>query len=632
MRSKIAAIVLLAACGGDADSSGGNGQDGGDDATTDTGETSDTSAGDCTPGQLVCADPLTVGSCTASGVLASAPCPEAQGCEAGVCVPQVCVPGEGRGECLSPTSHEICSPSGARWDVVNCGPGATCKNGACAGQLCIPGSKVCAGFTQVRECNEAGDAFIDLGACPNGGTCSDGECISPCDANIKNGSYLGCEYWVLDLDNIEEAEFQPVGVVVSVPAGGEATEVRMTSSATGQLVTAAELGVSDLFVSPGQVKVFSLPTGHDIDGTSRSARSFRLLTTSPVTVHQFNPLNGSGVFSNDASLLLPAAVTGKEYLVMAWPHRDEGTVLRGFVTIVATQPGNTVVELVSTSTIAAGGNIAGIQAGESMTFTLAAGEVVNLETGGADGQDLTGTRILGSQRFSVIAGHECANVPVGISACDHIEQQLFPVETWGNIYIADGFEPRSASQIDIWRVMAGANEVSVTTDPPVPGYESFVLQKGQWVQFAAQGSFAVSGDGPISVGHYLSGSAYPGADKVCEGLSGDTGLGDPAFSLAVPATRYLTEYSVLTPTGYEQDYLNIIARPDTTIMVDGVALAEALKPVGASGWATATIAVDPGVHNVEGSAPFGLTAYGYDCDVSYAYPGGLQLQGTGDSP
>jgi hypothetical protein len=31
-------------------------------------------------------------------------------------------------------------------------------------------------------------------------------------------------------------------------------------------------------------------------------------------------------------------------------------------------------------------------------------------------------------------------------------------------------------------------------------------------------------------------------------------------------------------------------------------------------------------HNLTGSAPFGLTVYGYDCDVSYAYPGGLNLE------
>ena len=30
-------------------------------------------------------------------------------------------------------------------------------------------------------------------------------------------------------------------------------------------------------------------------------------------------------------------------------------------------------------------------------------------------------------------------------------------------------------------------------------------------------------------------------------------------------------------------------------------------------------------HTITGTAPFALLVYGYDCDVSYAYPGGLNL-------
>jgi hypothetical protein len=38
------------------------------------------------------------------------------------------------------------------------------------------------------------------------------------------------------------------------------------------------------------------------------------------------------------------------------------------------------------------------------------------------------------------------------------------------------------------------------------------------------------------------------------------------------------------------------------------------------------MAVTPGVHTLTASAPISITAYGYDCDVSYAYPGGLDLE------
>jgi hypothetical protein len=46
-------------------------------------------------------------------------------------------------------------------------------------------------------------------------------------------------------------------------------------------------------------------------------------------------------------------------------------------------------------------------------------------------------------------------------------------------------------------------------------------------------------------------------------------------------------------------------------------------------WAIYRPAVTGGVsHRVTSTQPVGLSAYGYDCDVSYAYPGGLNLEAT----
>lgn len=586
-----------------------------------------------TPGATTCADPLTRQVCDDQGQVVLVACPEDFGCRDGACVPQVCTPGAGTGVCVSETSHERCADSGTQWELHECPGGHSCRVGVCAGPICTPGARICGGFFVVHECNEAGDAFEEAEQCPPGSACADGECLSPCQVNVKDGSYLGCEYWATDLGNVEEAAGKAIGLVVSVPLDGARTEVRITNTATGGLLNGAALGVADLFVEPGAVKVFALPTGFDIDGTGLTTNTFRLTTTSPVSVHQFNPLNGAGVYSNDASLLLPSQVTGGDYIVMAWPHREDAiATLRGFATVVATMPGSTEVQVTPTAAIAPSPGVAGIAAGTTRIFQLAQGQAINLTTAGSDHGDLTGTLIRANRQISVMAGHECANVPVGVSACDHLESQLFPVNSWGNRYVADAFEARSPSQIDIWRVMGGANGVTVTTNPPVPGYEEFELQRGTWVQFASSGSFEVVADGPIKIGHYLTGSAYPGAIKVCadSGLGPQSALGDPAFTLSVPVSRYLKRYAVLTPSGYRDDYLNIIARVNATVTVDGAPLDVPLVPVGDSGWGVARKRVSPGVHEIVGSSELGLTAYGYDCDVSYAYPGGLQLQGSQD--
>ena len=55
----------------------------------------------------------------------------------------------------------------------------------------------------------------------------------------------------------------------------------------------------------------------DIDGTGIFDRAFKISSTQPVIVYQFNPLNNEGVASNDASLLLPKEGLGREYVALS---------------------------------------------------------------------------------------------------------------------------------------------------------------------------------------------------------------------------------------------------------------------------------------------------------------------------
>ena len=585
-------------------------------------------SGPCDVGDVMCAGPFAIATCFPGSGWNEEVCPESEGCADGLCLPWVCNPGASDGVCIDDNTYQRCNDAGTGMQIVECGSAAKCHLGTCITQLCTPGNQICKGFTQTQVCNADGSAWVDGEPCVQGGVCFDGKCLSPCESNIKDGSYLGCEYWSMDLDNIEDSEFQVVGLVVSVPANKSATDVVITNNATGQKLSAAQLSVASTFVDTGQVKIFQLPLGFDVDGSALTQNTFRIQTTSPVVVHQFNPLNGEEVYTNDASLLLPSKVTGEKYYVMSWPHRADGAqTLRGFATVIATEPGLTHVKVEPTAKVVAGSGVAALEAGQKYLFVLEQGDALNLETDGEHGTDLTGTYIEADQNISVMGGHECANVPLGINACDHLEQQLFPLENWSFVYVADAFEPRSPAQVDIWRVMAGENDVTVTTNPPIPGYEMFKLQRGGWLQFASADSFVIEADGKIMVGHYLTGSSYPGAEIVCinTGIGADTAIGDPAFTLVAPVQKYLKEYAVLTPTGYMENYLNVTVPDGASVTIDGQPLAAAITPIAGTGYGVARQPVSPGVHTVSGTKSFGLTAYGYDCDVSYAYPGGLKL-------
>ncbi|MBM4354389.1 MAG: hypothetical protein FJ109_11440 [Deltaproteobacteria bacterium] len=588
----------------------------------------------CDPGSIACEDEYTSKTCNWFGTAWELePCEAGQGCDLGYCMDQVCTPWELGGECMGPSSYKRCAGSGVKWEPGYCQAPLTCYEGSCVPWVCLPGDLTCKGMTAPQECQLEPDGentkWEVIQLC-QGGLCKDGACVSACDVNLKDNSYMGCDYYAVDLDNVEGGQYQPVAVVVSVPTteAGNA-EITITNMAANPPVDLGpgELGVQDMLVAGRQLKIFMLPTEFGIDGSVLTNKTFRVKSTAPVTVHEFNPLNGENVFTNDASLLLPSNVGGQEYLVMAWPMRTEGYSLRGFAAVVATQEGTTKVDLWPTSAVLSGSNVQSLAPNpqDPYTFYLNMGDVLNIETDGAQGSDLTGTRIVSDKKVSVFGGHECANIPLGTNYCDHVEQQLIPVPTWGTHYIGDAFKARNAAQKDVFRVLAGADNVKVTLNPSVAG--PYILQKGQWVEFYSGTSFEVVATGPVLLGHYLQGSNYAGFSPHPQ-CSFGTGIGDPAFTLGIPMEQYLKEYIVLTPPAYIEDYVNIMAKIGTegSITIDGNPVNAPFVPAGASGYAVAQVSVSDGVHTIKGSEVFGVTAYGYDCDVSYAYPGGLSLK------
>ncbi len=607
---------------------GGGGGDGSDsqltpDAGADTAEQPPPGKL-CIANKAMCVTPDERKVCAEDGLSwKPLPCQPGEKCFEGQCgAPGACTPGEEKHECGTSTHFVACNPVGSGWTHVPCPDGKACYLGSCVNYKCLPGAKTCLGFGAVQKCRPDGSGSDVIEECEKGGSCKEGQCLSACAVDIKAQTYRGCEYYAVDLDNTEGGEHEPVALVVSVPSVLGNADVFITDTTTGNPLSASELQALTLTVPSGGLGVFLLPPDRDVDGSGVSTRSFHVQTSVPATVHQFNPLNGENVYTNDASLLLPTHSAGRRYFVMSWPMRSDASfTLRGYVTIVATEPGQTLVTVTPRSDVIGGPGVEPITKGQTVSFFLSQGQVLNLETDGAEGADLTGSYVEASAKIVVFGGHECANVPLGITACDHLEQQLLPVAAWGSQYVADGFKPRGAGDFDMWRVMAGRADVTIETNPPVPGYGKFKLQAGQFVTFPSSDHFELKATGPILVGHFMIGSSYPGFVATCD----KSGIGDPSLTLAVPRQQYLTEYTVLAPPGYTANYLNVVAKAGTEVLVDGQAITVPFAQVGGSEYGVAQVPVSDGVHSVTSDSKFGLTSYGYDCDVSYAYPGGLKL-------
>jgi hypothetical protein len=104
--------------------------------------------------------------------------------------------------------------------------------------------------------------------------------------------------------------------------------------------------------------------------------------------------------------------------------------------------------------------------------------------------------------------------------------------------------------------------------------------------------------------------------------------------LTPPTEQFRDAYVFLAPEDYQIDFANIVAPAGTAVRLDDEVVRNWTDVAEMAGvtWMVATVELADGRHTLTADAPIGLTVYGYDRDVSYGYPGGVNLQALGDRP
>lgn len=523
-----------------------------------------------------------------------------------------CVPGQQR--CFGEI-HQTCTAAGELSSVTedDCNQrGQVC---VAEGQLwcvtCRPGERRCTDDSLgVEVCSANGQRWEPDRTCDQsrGEACRAGRCVVLCtDSSIQN-TYYGCEYYGIDADNIVEtggrsAASQQYAIVVSNPDPVLTARVEIHRNVNPPGMEPRLERVAQAVIPPRDLETFALPARevdcssvaglNDGTGTCLSSRAYRVTSTYPVVAYQFNPLENVGVFSNDASLLLPTNSLGGQYRVLGYPQQWSRTSnpdtngneeIRAWMAIVGTAA-NTTVEITPSADVIPGGPIRErVRAGQPFRVTLGPFDVLNLETGGFL-QDFTGSIVNPSAPVAVFSGTECTDVPFWRTtserqpACDHIEEQLFPAATAAQNYVLSRSPSRTRAVSQAGATVAVVNEpewfrvlnassqvVHVTTTLPEdisnPGGPTvaFDLEEGEFRDVRALADFILRADAPVIVGQFMGSQSTTGIPTTLPG-------GDPALIMVPPVQQWRSDYVFLTPNKYAFDFVQIVARPDVEVFL-----------------------------------------------------------------
>ncbi|MFT3693436.1 MAG: IgGFc-binding protein [Kofleriaceae bacterium] len=568
------------------------------------------------------------------------------------------------------TSTETCT--GGMWvPAVNC-PGGCVDGVGCT--PCQPGVNTCANG-DVVGCDDTGNPTGVVQTCDGNLTCEAGTCVDACADAAMAKSYIGCEYWAVDLDNalevedlasntspfgcstfytgsvqktmmvcsngsatagscdpgatpcpsgytcqsaavcVLDAEHSPFAIVVSNP-NTEAVNVTITSSG-GQMITQS--------VAAGAVAAIKPQANNAIpdlsmDGSEQIKNAYQITSNLPIVAYQFNPLDNVNVFSNDASLLIPRTSFDVDYYALSWPTLDRrsGTPsaqnYNGYIAIVASDD-DTEITVTTTTGTQVGAMLASIAANTPTNFTLNKYDVLELE---AQSGDLSGSHIVATngKTFGMFGGHEAAVFGETGSECcaDHLEEMLFPSSTWGKNFAIARSQKRT-SEPDYLRIMAQTAGTAVTFTPAPSATVSgncANLGPGQFCDVKIQGDTEIASNNPILVGHYIEST-----------ITGTGGTGDPSMAIAVPVEQFRSTYTVLVPQAYDKNYFSIAASGQ--VLVDGQPITTAAFPGGGTHQG-ARVTVNPGQHTINCQDTCSVLVYGYSDAVSYMFAGGLDLK------
>jgi hypothetical protein len=569
-------------------------------------------------------------------------------------------------------------------DEETCTGSLVCVSDLGCSQCDPAAGSVCSG-QDVVECTEFGTFGAVIMTCGATQDCRNGICVDPCAAAAMDRSYIGCEYWAVDLDNAVEVVAEVpsgfgcdlfgvpglVGVTMDVcynptppgifdstvagmcdygadcsaaPAGYQTCTARQVcildaqhspfavvvsnpDSTRSVTVTLENLaGDSQSYaIAPGAVQpIFPQMNGfadQSLEWSAIEDKAYRLTSTRPIVAYQFNPLDNVNVFSNDASLLLPSHTFDTSYYVVTHATLPRRVPI----------PGETSThDLLGYATV-----VASAPGVTTVTVELSADV-----RGGPNVPDLAGS----STQMFMLDQYQTLNLEA--DSGDLTGTRITADQPFG---LFGGHEATAISQTSPPPCCAdhledqlfptstwGKSYVVGRSQPRTPAVADLVRVIAQTDATAVTFNPATGGGCPlIDAGEicdvFINSDVEITSDQpilVAHYLlsAGGMSQGDPSLSYAVPTEQYRTDYTILVPAQYTSNYITLVAPAAGTVMLDTNDVTGQLVAFGSGSYKTAKISVPAGQHHIVCPSGCGVEVYGYSLSVSYMFAGGLDLR------
>ena len=402
-------------------------------------------------------------------------------------------------------------------------------------------------------------------------------------ASSQQLSTRGTEFWMAFMENTSTT-----GLTISLHFSAfQASVVTISNPNTGysQIVNVSAGGL----VSTTIPLLQCYNTGSGIIAN----KALKITATTEITMYALNSMYASA----DGTVILPIQALGLNYRVISYKGRFASYPSE--FCVVATKD-TTIIKIVPTCNTA-DNNAKGVP----YFVTLNKGQSYQVQS--ITDSSLTGStvEVQNCKPVAVYGGSVCSNVPLSCDFCDHLYEQIYPINMWGKEFI---LVPTATRIKDRYIILADKSNTVVT----INGVPNTLTNAGDTYEADIFTTTYVSTTKPVSIALFAEG-------QVCAG-----GSGDPMMMWVSPIEQGIDSIIFVAQNSavIDSHFVNIVAKTSTlsSIRLNGINIGGLFSTVTANPvYSYIKKYISSGANTITSDSGFTAYAYGYGNYESYGY-------------